>query len=117
MSKTFKTFLIDRILKEQETGYASNPEEEDKVIIEPEEKTDTPEDSEETETLPDIYELYPNLSEVDITCPCMLADFFATMCEHLQDDDNDKEDGEDPDKVDEDEIKITLGSEDEFGSY
>lgn len=28
-----------------------------------------------------IYDLYPDLAQVDITSPCTLADFFASMCE------------------------------------
>lgn len=32
----------------------------------------------------DIYELYPDLANIDITSPCALADYFATVCENYQ---------------------------------
>lgn len=31
-----------------------------------------------------IYELYPDLVQIDITSPCTLADYFAEMCESQQ---------------------------------
>lgn len=31
-----------------------------------------------------IYELYPDLANVDITSACTLADFFASLCEEEQ---------------------------------
>lgn len=31
-----------------------------------------------------IYDLYPDLSKVDISSPCTLADFFASLCEEDQ---------------------------------
>lgn len=31
-----------------------------------------------------IYDLYPDLANVDITSPCTLADFFASACEMSQ---------------------------------
>lgn len=31
-----------------------------------------------------IYELYPDLAQVDISSPCTLADFFASLCEEDQ---------------------------------
>ena len=38
-------------------------------------------DSGENEEMPNIYELYPDLESVDVTSPCNLADFFASLCE------------------------------------
>lgn len=40
-----------------------------------------PAPSAETVSGTDIYSLYPELRNVDITSPCELADFFASACE------------------------------------
>lgn len=112
------------IKEDSDNAYASESPD-DKIITEPDEnKSDdiTPEDSVETEELPDIYELYPNLSEVDITCPCAIAEFFMNVCDQLKDEkeDSDEDNGEsdlEPDEGEVKVIKISLGTPDEFGGY
>lgn len=54
------------------------------VITEPEPAPD--EADAQDQNAPDIYELYPDLASVDITSPCTLADYFATLCESQQTD-------------------------------
>lgn len=76
----FKKQLRSRILNEDET-FAPTPIPQEPVIMEPQ----TGEDSDDSDEgiMPDIYDLYPNLAEIDITDPCSLADFFATVCEEV----------------------------------
>lgn len=72
----FKNFLKQQILREN-SGLAPAPMPEEPVLMEPDSGAD------EMDNIPnvDIFELYPDLVNVDITCPCTLSDFFASLCE------------------------------------
>lgn len=77
----FKSFLIEAVSNLQSVpGEAPAALPVEPLLTEPD--LNSAEDSENTqEDSIDIYELYPDLANVDISSPCTLADFFATLCE------------------------------------
>ena len=75
--------LLKRIISEDGVvaspipGEAPSQVSDQPVITEP---TNNP----STEDLPSLYDLYPDLANVDVSSACTLADFFASMCETEQ---------------------------------
>ena len=56
------------------------------VLMEPQPPMDDSGLSDENLSI-DLFEIYPGLVDVDITCPCAIADFFAALCEEKMADD------------------------------
>lgn len=79
----FHHAILDKILSEDPVVASPIPGEAPSAMSNQPVITEPSNDSSQSET-PSIYDLYPELVNVDITSACTLADYFASLCEEEQ---------------------------------